>query len=272
MITGRPYQAYLFGVEGDVLRERIPYLADRWLTQYTVLGAIFGLAGLTVLWNRLRGFAIAGIASVVSLTVYSVTYRGFDSYVLLIPVFMVIGTWIAAGLLNLVVSLKGFAERTDGTWLSAYRSAITPVVLLIAVLGVPVWSLIFNYNGIDISDDNEAVEFVSGAFEAAGPNSVIVTEDIPTFALWYQALVAEPGQDVAVVAWFLLGQDWYWAHLQRQFPDRIPHEAIVGGTRQLRAIVAYNNGKNAVLFTREDASYSEIYDLEAVGPLWRVRY
>jgi hypothetical protein len=272
MITGKPYQSYLFGVEGDVLRDRIPYLADRWLTQYTALGAIFGLVGLTVLWNRLRGFTVAGIVSVVSLTVYSVTYRGFDSYVLLVPVFMVVGTWIAAGILNLVVSLLGFAERVDGTWLSAYRSAITPVVLLIAIVGVPVWSLIFNYSGIDISDDAEAVEFVSGAFEAAGPGSVIIAEDIPTFALWYQALVAEPDQDVAVVAWFLLGQDWYWEHLQRQFPGRIPQEAIIGGTRQLRAIVSNNRGKTAVLFTRENASYSEIYGLEAVGPLWRVKH
>jgi hypothetical protein len=115
------------------------------------------------------------------------------------------------------------------------------------------------------------VEFVSGAFEAAGPNSVIVADDIPTFALWYQALVAEPDQDVAIVAWFLLGQDWYWEHLQRQFPDRFPPTATIGGTRQLRDIVAYNHGKTAVLFTRENVSYSEIYSLEAAGPLWSVR-
>jgi hypothetical protein len=102
-----------------VLRGRLACLADRWLTQYTALGALFGLVGLTVRWNRLRGFAVAGIVSVVSLAVYCITYRRFDSYVLLVPVFMVIGIWIAAGIMNLVVSLMRFAEMADGTWLSA---------------------------------------------------------------------------------------------------------------------------------------------------------
>ena len=272
MVSGMPYQDYVLGVRSEVLRDRIPYLADRWLTQYTALGAVFGLVGITVIWSRLKGFALAGIVSVVALAVYSVTYRGFDSYVLLIPVFMVIGMWIAARLLNLIVGLTRFAENADVSWLSTRRSAIAPVLLLAATVALPVWSVVFNYEGIDISGDTEAVEFVTEAFEAAGTRSVIISEDIPTFALWYQAYVAEPDRDVAVVAWFLLGQEWYWKHLQRQFPDRIPAGNVIGGLRQLRLIIAHNEGNTAVLFTRDYASYSETYLLEPAGPLWRVRY
>jgi hypothetical protein len=226
MVSGKLYQSYVFGVHGGLLGERIPYLADRWLTHYTALGAIFGLVGITVLWGRLRGFVIASIASVVALTVYSITYSGFDSYVLLIPVFMVNGIWIAAGILNLVVSLSEFVERSPDAWISRFRSAIVPVVLIAAVIGTSVWSVAFNYAGVDVSSDTEAMDYVAEAFDTAGPGALIVAEDIPTFSLWYQSFVVEPDQDVAVVAWFLLGFDWYWEHLQRQFPDRIPQQEI----------------------------------------------
>ena len=135
---------------------------------------------------------------------------------------------------------------------------------------MPVWSVAFNYDGVDISDDTEARDYVETAFNVAGHRAVIVAENIPTFSLWYQSLVVRPDQEVAIIATFMLGHDWYWEHIQRQFPDRVPVEDVAGSTQRLRAIVANNLGKVPVFLTREDASYSVLFSLVEAGPLWRV--
>ena len=270
MASATIYQPYVFGLPPDQLFDRVIATFDIWLTQFTALGAILGLAGVMFLWGRLRGFAIAGLASLLALVVYAIAYSSFDSYVFLIPAFMVFGLWISAGLLNLTVSLAVLAEKTQNNWIIRNKSRVAPAVIALAVIGMPVWSVAFNYDGVDISDDTEAREYVQEAFNIAGQGAVIIAEDIPTFSLWYQSLVVDPEQDVAVIATFLLGFDWYWEHIQRQYPDRIPPEDPVGSIQRLRAIVANNLGRTPVFLTREDASYSVLFSLAEAGPLWRV--
>lgn len=270
MASATIYQPYVFRLPPDQLFDRVIATFDIWLTQFTALGAILGLAGVMFLWGRLRGFAIAGLASLLALVVYAIAYNSFDSYVFLIPAFMVFGLWISAGLLNLTVSLAVLAEKTQNNWIIRNKSRVAPAVIALAVIGMPVWSVAFNYDGVDISDDTEAREYVQEAFNIAGQGAVIIAEDIPTFSLWYQSLVVDPEQDVAVIATFLLGFDWYWEHIQRQYPDRIPPEDPVGSRQRLRAIVANNLGRTPVFLTREDASYSVLFSLAEAGPLWRV--
>ena len=270
MASASLYQPYVFGLSPDFFDDRIVATFDIWLTQFTALGAILGIAGVMFLWGRLKGFTIAGIVSLVALVVYAIAYNAFDSYVFLIPAIMVFGLWISAGLLNLVVSLAALAERSDKRWLVRNKNRVVPVVIAAAIIGMPVWSVVFNYDGVDISDDSEAREYVTTSFEVAGQGAVIVAENIPTFSLWYQSLVVEPEQDVAIIATFLLGFDWYWEHIQRQFPGRVPSRDVRGSTQRLRALVAHNLGQTPVFLTREDASYSVLFSLSEAGPLWRV--
>ncbi|MDA0232522.1 MAG: hypothetical protein O3C69_03450 [Chloroflexi bacterium] len=270
MASATIYQPYVFGLPPDQLFDRVIATFDIWLTQFTALGAILGLAGVMFLWGRLRGFAIAGLASLLAFVVYAIAYNSFDSYVFLIPAFMVFGLWISAGLLNLTVSLAVLAEKTQNNWIIRNKSRVAPAVIAVAVIGMPVWSIAFNYGGVDISDDTEAGDYVQEAFNIAGQGAVIIAEDIPTFSLWYQSLVVDPEQDVAVIATFLLGFDWYWEHIQRQFPDRIPPEDPVGCIQRLRAIVANNLGRTPVFLTRELALCPVRFSLAEAGPLWRV--
>lgn len=271
MISASLYQSYVFGIPPESLGDRIVETFDIWLTQFTALGAVLGLAGIMFLWDRLKGFAVAGTASLTSLIVYAIGYNSFDSYVFFIPAFIVFGMWISAGLLNLAVSLTALAERASTGWLMRNSSRVAPAVIAAAVIGMPVWSIAFNYAGVDISDDAEASEYVRSAFEVAGQGAVIIAEDIPTFSLWYQAFVVEPEQDVAIIATFLLRFDWYWEHIQRQYPGRVPADRPVGELRRIRAVVTNNIGATPVFLTKkQEETYSDLFDLVEDGPLWRV--
>ncbi len=270
MASASLYQPYVFGLALESVDDRVIAAFDIWLTQFTALGAILGIAGVTFLWGRNRGFTIAGLASFLSLVIYAIAYNSFDSYVFLIPAFIVFGLWVAAGLLNLTVSLMAFAEKATAGWLKDNSRRMAPAILIAAVIGMPVWSVAFNYGGIDISDDTEAQEYMDSAFLSAGESAIIISEDIPTFGLWYQSLVAEPEQDVAIIAVFLLHFDWYWEHIQRQFPDRIPNGDVVGAVRRIDAIVANNIGAKPIFLVRDDASYSGRFNLVEDGVLFRV--
>lgn len=270
MASASLYQSYVFGLSPDSYLDRIVAAFDIWLTQFTALGGILGIAGVMFLWGRLRGFTIAGIGSFAALVIYSIAYNSFDSYVFLIPAFIVFGLWVSAGLLNLAVSLSTLAEKASGSWITRNKGRVASAVMAGAVIGMPIWSIAFNYSGVDISDDTEASEYVTSAFETAGQGAVIIAEDIPTFGLWYQSLVAEPEQDVAIIATFLLGFDWYWEHIQRQFPERVPRDVQGGAVMRVRAIAAHNIGLNPVFLTDDEDVHAVLFDLSEDGPLWRV--
>lgn len=270
MASASIYQPYAFGLAPEFLDERLAAAFDLLLTQFTLLGAVLAVVGVTVLWGRLRGFAVAGIGSFTALVIYTSAYNSFDSYVFLIPAFIVFGLWASVGLLNLAVSLVRLAEGANSGWIVQHRNRVMPAVLAGAVIGMPVWSVAFNYAGLDISDDREAEEYVESAFDTAGQRAIIIAEDIPTFGLWYQSLVVEPEQEVAVIGTFLLGFDWYWEHIQRQFPDRVPKDVRGGVTMRVDAIAEHNKGQNPVFLTSDTDNYATLFSLAEDGPLWRV--
>ncbi len=270
MASASLYQSYVFGLAPDAYVDRIIFAFDITLTQFTALGAILGIAGVMFLWSRLRAFTIAGLGSFFALVIYSIAYNSFDSYVFLIPAYIVFGLWVSAGLLNLAVSISNLANKAQSRLVARNRTRIIPAVLAAAVIGMPVWSLAFNYSGIDISDDTEASDYVSDTFDTVGQRAVIIAEDIPTFGLWYQAFVVEPEQDVAIVAAFLLHFDWYWEHLQRQFPDRMPDLESESTAARARAIASHNLGLNPVYMTDDEDRFAALFELTEEGPLWRV--
>ena len=98
-----------------------------------------------------------------------------------------------------------------------------------------------------------------------------IAEDIPTFGLWYQSLVVEKDQDVAVIATFLLGFDWYWDHIERQFPDRVPDGfETAGSLNRTRAIAAHNLGVVPVFITDIEDRFADHFELVEDAPLWRI--
>lgn len=270
MISATIYQPYVFGLSRDFIDDRVVFSFDLWLTQFTAVGAILGLAGVMFLWSRMKGFAIATIATSIALTVYTIAYNSFDAYVFLVPAFIVFALWIAAGLMNLASITVDAVQKSRTNIASRYHAYAVPAVLGVALIAMPIWSLVFNFAGTDISDDTEASDYVESALRTAGQGSIIITEDIPTFGLWYQSLVAEPEQDVAVIAAFLINFDWYWDHIMRQFPERIPDAEGLSRFQRIRAIGSHNLGKSDVFITHPESGYASQFQLREVDELWLV--
>jgi len=268
MVTGALYQDYLFNVRPGFVPSRILAALDLWLTQYSVPGAILGVAGLSILWERARWLSVASLTSALLLVVYAITYNSFDPYVYLVPAFMLFAAWMALGLASLLDGARPALQRMHGVP-AMLRGHPASFVLLLAFLLVPVWSVAFNYRHIDISDDNAATRFVAESFDTAGPGSVIFAQDVRAFSLWYQEMVAEPDSGVAVVALHMLPYDWYWEQLQRRFPERMPSGAPAGSwTNRMAAVIAHNWDRK-VFFT-ERGDYNEGWVLLEDGPLLAV--
>jgi len=270
MISASIYQPYVFGLSREFVDDRVVFSFDLWLTQFTAVGAILGLAGVMFLWSRMRGFAIATIGAVVALTVYTIAYNSFDAYVFLVPVFIAFALWIAAGLMNLTSITADAVQKYRSNLAPRLQSLAVPALLSVALIAMPIWSLAFNFSGTDISSDTEASDYVESALSAAGQGSIIITEDIPTFGLWYQSLVAEPERDVAVIAVFLVTFDWYWDHIRRQFPERIPDGEGLSRFQRIRAIASHNLGRSDVFITHPESGYASQFELREAGELWQV--
>jgi len=120
MISATIYQPYVFGVSPSFVDDRVIFSFDLWLTQFTAVGAILGLAGVMFLWSRMKGFAAATLTTLLALTVYTIAYNSFDAYVFLVPVFIVFALWIAAGVLNLatiarLAAAQAVLDREDNS-------------------------------------------------------------------------------------------------------------------------------------------------------------
>lgn len=269
MATGALYQDYLFDVRPGFVPSRILASLDLWLTQYSVVGAILGVAGLSVLWERLRSLALATGVAAIALLVYAITYNSFDPYVYLVPAFMLFAAWMAVGLYNLLEGVaRAISTRSDVPAL--VRRHYAPIIIGAVALFVPAWSIAFNYDHVDVSDDREAERFVEEAFDTAGPGSVILAEDIRAFSLWYQEMVAEPEADVAVVALHLLPYDWYWEHMQRRYPERMPAGAPAPGfwTERLAQVIEHNSLRP--VYFADEGGYTQNWTLVEDGPLFAV--
>ena len=244
MVSGTVYQGYAFGVGGRELWDRLVTSTDLVFAQFAFIGVLLGIAGLTFIWGRLRNLALAHLFAVVLMVLYALTYRTVDSFIYLIPVFMLFSTWIGAGMARLLSSTDEI--RQIAPFLRSYtHRVIAGAIIIIAVVAVPVFSIATNYDRLDLSDDHEASDYAVSAFETMDSGSIVFTRTERTvFSLWYQSYVAEAEQAVMPVSIPHLAFDWYWEDLADQFPDRMPETRPAGLQDRARAIVDHNLGIN----------------------------
>ncbi|MSQ08721.1 MAG: DUF2723 domain-containing protein [Dehalococcoidia bacterium] len=269
MITGAIYRNYAFGVEGGRVLQRIVKVFDFLTGQYGYAGLVLGTAGLSVMWSRARGLAIATAASTLGVTVYAVGYSPGDSYVYLIPAFMMFAVWMGVGAASMAASLAQIARGTRRVWLHARERFILPAVALAAFAAGPAWILPAHFHSQDLSQDREAADYAANALETAGQGGVIFADGTQLFSLWYQTYIAAPELDVLIVSTSLLRFDWYWEDIRRQAPDRVPETPPVSYLDRLIAIASFNEGGAAVFLTHDDKFYSPRFTLEEDGGLFR---
>ncbi|MFW6174917.1 MAG: protein O-mannosyl-transferase family, partial [Chloroflexota bacterium] len=250
LVSGSLYRGYVLAVESGDMVGRALRLLDMLFSQYTAIGVLLGLAGLARLWESQRALAVSGAATVLLLAAYAVTYRTSDSYLYLIPAFMIWAVWMAVGAMDVFrgVWTMALEQGKARKWVSPRRGVLVASAALLAV--VPGFSVATNFAGMDLSGEHGAGEYADAVFASVEPDSIILARTGKTiFSLWYQGYVEEPDSDVMVVSTPHLFLDWYWEDLERQYPDRLPESKPDDGGGRTDAIIDYNMGLRALYET-----------------------
>jgi hypothetical protein len=227
MLSGRPYQDYLFGTPVAGLPDRLLEWLNFIFIQFNPLGIFLGLVGLWTLRNSLRHLSYALVAIVTLVSIYTVSYNAFDFQVFMLPAFMAFGLaigigvlWLASDWLPRAIDAAPFSKKTRAEVLS-----YNPVFFLVTLAFVlmPVIGVVLNFSGQDLSDDRSGIAHGESIFDRVQPGSVVFTaSDADSFSLWYLTLVDRPEKRVAVVVAPLLQFEWYARSLKETYGDRIP--------------------------------------------------
>jgi hypothetical protein len=130
--------------------------------------------------------------------------------------FFAFSLWIgigASGLIELVTDLVSKrSERSNSLRTVAASLALT------ALLFVPAWVVVQNYDDHDRSGRYVATDYAYNLLMSVEPNAIIFTNgDNDTFPLWYMQEVEGVRQDVRVVCLSLLNTKWYIRQLRDQW-------------------------------------------------------
>ncbi len=264
-VTAAPYRTYLLGLTPGDLIGRFRTIAFLLFQQFQVWGIALGLWGVWQAWvtqenqsrRRLWAFALA----IGLIGAYAVVYGSRDSYIYLTPLFVVVAFWIATGLRELLEHV------TDPRMQS---------LAAIAILCLPAYNLIVNYQTMDLSRDRQAIDYARTTFETASPDAVVLADgDEHLFALWYYRYVdAGRSSRVFVVSSELLEFDWYWDQVRAQLSGLGSTAAVawasVPSERRSGQIVTFalNNGKSLYLTARQP--WMSLYKTRDEGPLIHV--
>ena len=253
MLSGGPYQEYVFGVPAESVRERVLSWLDLVFAQFNPLGLFFGLIVVGQLRAWAPRFFVSTLVSIGLLSIYSVSYNTVDFEVLMVPAFLLFSVWVAAGFFWIMATwIRDFTEGGGPAWLRVELLA-SHQVLLLSVLGfllLPGMSVVLNYGSQNLRDDRGAYEYASSVLDAVPDGSVVLSDgEVSAFSLWYMRYVDRPERDVATIVAPLLQFDWYRRDIHRMFPDRIPAITPTQYPNVLDIIVRHNNGGAPVYFT-----------------------
>lgn len=261
LVGGAAYRRYLFAVPPEYLLGKFSRWSLTISRQFTPVGFGIALAGLYALDQqqpRRRNFVLLWTLPV---SAYALTYNTLDSMIYLMPVVWMLALLLPEGLLAVAAWL---GERIPRLRARQGRLAWTALALWLALtlLRVP---------AVSLRQDDEAVRFVQGVAAVLEPGSLVFSSaDAETFALWYgvwaSGEIAPDGQAGPVLVNVALYQfDWYRALLPRLYPQ-LPGT----GTPDVADILAANRGQRPIFFAQKIGP-AHPQELEAVGPIWRVR-
>ena len=193
LVSAQLYHGYVFALPLSSLGARLVAWAAMMARQFTPVGALLAVWGLWQLIRPERGLAFAMLAMFVGWSVFAIGYNTTDSYVYLIPVFVLAAVWLGVGAAEVL-------SRTR--W---------PLVLKwCAALALPLVQLVVGWSAADAHLDRTAVTFGQAILEQAPPNAILLTaQDKHTFTLWYYRYVRAQRPDVTIVDRDLLALPWY---------------------------------------------------------------
>jgi hypothetical protein len=223
LVSAQLYRGFVFALPLSLLGIRLIAWASIMARQFTPVGTLIGIWGLWRLWSTRPDLSRTTLAMFVGFSVFALGYNTTDSYLYLIPAFVLLAVWLGVGLAEILsrLDLAGCGEKK----LSGLKWGI--------VLLLPLAELLIGWSAADIHNDRTAVTFGQSMIAQSPDRAILLTtEDAHTFTLWYFRYAREERPDVTVVDRDMLGMPWYRAALAREpglrelLTDRDPQAAL----------------------------------------------
>jgi len=259
VVSGKLYHGYALALPWATLPVRLGAWMQLWGQQYSWLGLALSLMGLGS-WFSLgwRRRAWATLITFVLYSAYALLYDTADSYVYLIPTYLVAMLWLAEGARLALAMLLGPTPR---------RETLLTIAALLALLAIPGGSLARSYASLDLSRDRVAADWVTDVLRQAPDGALLITgRDDHTFALDYARWVENQRPDLCLVDGELLYQPWYIAQLKRRCPSLLSP----GQQLNLETLITANLDQRPVYLTNERPELSESLTIEHQGALWKI--
>jgi hypothetical protein len=268
-VSARIYAEYLMGLPLAYLPARVASWLDMLRQQFTWIGLALGLAGVWGLWEENRSWLVYSLSSFGAVVVYSVTYDTTDSYVYLIPSYVIFAVWVAHGASYLVgeIWLPWATKKRDRslsgsrlTWLACLSLFLLPMLL------VPT-----NLPAVNLSADREAYDYAAQVFASTPPDAVVLAAtDAHVFSLWYVRYVVATEPEAVIVAEGLFQYQWYRDDLRRHHPQLIIPDGEGDPRTQVFSFLEANLPRRPIYLTDREDWILERYDLTPTGSLYKL--
>ncbi|MCH9036338.1 MAG: DUF2723 domain-containing protein [Chloroflexi bacterium] len=268
-VSGTPYRQFAFAASSELWIDRLKEWWDLLIDQYYYLGVPLGLTGLWYLWRRRLLIGVFTLSYVLIIVIYAGTYDTADSFVYLIPGFMIFALWLGLGSFwALTEAIPRIWQKLRGaSYPRAFLATVTLALILIVAL-VPVRSVIANYSDQDLSNDSEAIEYAGQVLRSIEPEALLLLErDDHTFSLWYAQFVTDARPGVFLVTQNLLVYDWYVDSLEEQYPGLLPRDPGEQFDEILRGLIRSNLGKRPVYLSDHTRSNHFLFEQMTIDPV-----
>jgi hypothetical protein len=204
LVSGQLYYDYFFGLTFADIIQRLGSFAALLLDQYTWIGVLVGIYGLTT--RPPRRVLIPTLWMGIIFLVYTVFYGSYDSQVNLLPVWLVFAIWIAYGLQDLF-ELAGHRFRR--------RAVLAALFFAVLLVRIP-----FSFRHVDASKDLRARDFIDSTLHNIPKDSLaFIDGDKQVFSLWYAQFALHRRTDIVMIASDLLPYQWYVENLEHTYPN-----------------------------------------------------
>lgn len=211
LVSGSMYQERIFHLGWQDVFSRLRTWAGMLQSQFGVPGLAIGLYG--VFYGKTNGqrFYSITVWLMVVYSVFAIGYDSSDSYIFLLPTFLVFALWFGLGSASILAQIATTRWRA---WLMPVAIGLT-ITNSIAHAGL-------NYDSIDASDSRRAETFAETVLTVAPEGAILFThQDKDTFTLWYYHYALGVRPDLVLIAQPTLSYQWYRTTLGAVYPQLI---------------------------------------------------
>jgi len=263
LVSGAQYRRFVFSLPLVHLPGRVCAWANLLTQQFDWWGLLLGLVGLWYCSRNQRSLLASSVFSFGTISIYAIGYNTTDSYVYLIPSYLIFAIWLGVGIHHLLAALARLGERTQ-------IKILVPFGLALLLL-LPLVSLWQNFSSLDLSADRAAYDYGSEIFKILQPNAIVIADtDQHTFTLWYFAYVVGERPDVAVLNRALLQYAWYRDNVRLTYPQIVMPSNSNDPTIQLIGVIEGNSTRFPIYLTEYDPQIMVRYPFSRQGSLYRL--